>query len=567
MAKTKMFPNVATDEGKSEALKLTRAWKNFKAGLENEIHVRFRNYWRQEEGLSWDFRDYEPLKRLSKRLGEYVDLGLPKRLEDWRLESVADAGAKFLAAWAEANGDDKAVAVRLYWRSLQIEGWGHRSNYAFTREVEARGELKPVTEAAAIEAPKAEEVKAEAAEEPAPEAVEPEPVAAPEVEAALPSLSTKEEVAELVKNRKAFKAALESYAAGVMARPEGLRDYGKKMALLGRYSVANFMLIFGQLAQRGKQPEMVRPFSFWRMNGVCVQKGEKALFIRIPFKTTEWVDDQGRRVAPGTEGAEEQEEIHFGLGHVFDVSQMDPESLEIAGFKRFTYGVDAGTCDAAALWALIQSKDSRVHIGSGQAAGFTDGQNINVSALSSDAAAVHTWAHENGHILCGHTAEEDKTERGLREVEAEAAAVLVCGALGIDALDHGAAYAADWSKAGLTPEQAAKSLTKAEKAARAILDTLTGWGWKVPGMEETPKPEEPKKQPKAEAKAPKAAKRTAAPVAMAAEALPETGLEVKRLVLKLRTQKKTEEAKALLSAALKAKLISQGSYNFQLANL
>lgn|GEM_PF-5677426 len=565
MAKTKMFPNVATDEGRSEALRLARAWKNFKAGLENAVHLR-HHFGRLAAA------DVESLQRLTKRLAAYVEIEKPRHLIDWTPEFVADAGAKFLAAWAEANGDDKAVAVRLYWRSLKIESWGHRFNHAFLREVEARGEkalaeLKPVIDAAvsaiaaAVESeptPEPEPVAAPAAEEPA-----------PEVEAALPSLATKEDVAGLVKNQKAFKAALESYAAGVMARPEGLRDYGKKMALLGRYSVANFMLIFGQLAARGKQPEMVRPFSFWRMNGVCVQKGEKALFIRIPFKTTKWVDDQGRRVAPGTEGAEELEEIHFSLGHVFDVSQMDPESLEIAGFKRFSYGVDAGTCDAAALWALIQSKDSRVHIGSGRAAGFTDGQNINVSALSSDAAAVHTWAHENGHILCGHTAEEDKTERGLREVEAEAAAVLVCGALGIDALDRGAAYAADWSKAGLTPEQAAKSLAKAEKAARAILDTLTGWGWKVPGMEETA--EAPKAEPKPAPKAPKAVRKpraVAAPVAAAAELLPSTGLEVKRAVLSYRSKAgRIEEARGLLAGALKAKLISRGSYDFQMASL
>jgi len=85
------------------------------------------------------------------------------------------------------------------------------------------------------------------------------------------------------------------------------------------------------------------------------------------------------------------------------------------------------------------------------------------------AARAKTLAHELGHIVCGH---EDYTlkARGIKEVEAESVAYLVCLELGIRADGYTFPYVARWANGDAKLVQ--KTADAVLKASRAILDAL-----------------------------------------------------------------------------------------------
>lgn len=568
------FPELSTTEGQKEGAALVKSWTRWKEAL---IQALISHH----AGAAWSAPAVPAiLKKYSSELSAVKKSAAPSEF--------IDGASLFFGRWAAAYGDNCESAAKLCHRTFKraCPGWwtpnarvaegifaesgkywervsGKQPYYVFNK-LAAEEDAAKAESVEAVEAVKPEETKA-------PE-VETAPVeAAPEVAevAETPVLSDREEAFKFAKNKEAFTAAMNAYATGVLKTPDGILDYGRKMAFMGRYTMRNIALCAFQLRFSGRTPEMIRPFSWWKDHGAMVKKGEHALLIRVPrFAKVELEAVEVSEDAPST--VESEELVGFGFGRVFDLCQIDPETLEgvKAEMPSFSYGIDAGTCDAEALWNLILKSDKRVKIGSGAAAGFTNGEVIAVSNFSTAAAAVHTWAHECGHIGCGHFG-PSRPEQGQRELEAEATAMLVCAALGIDASEHAAAYAASWTGANLKPEDAAKALSLAEKVARQILGQLSAWGWNVPGAEKSPAKAPEVKAP-AKPKAKPAAKRgKAAAVAVAAEALPlpSDGVEVKRLVMRLRQQKRAEEARDLLQRAFAAKLISKGSLEFQLSHL
>ena len=77
-----------------------------------------------------------------------------------------------------------------------------------------------------------------------------------------------------------------------------------------------------------------------------------------------------------------------------------------------------------------------------------------------------TRFHELAHVLLGHTAERDQadseiTPRNLREVEAEAVAMLCCAALGLPGAEESRGYIQFWYGQGHPiPERSAQRILK-----------------------------------------------------------------------------------------------------------
>jgi hypothetical protein len=88
-------------------------------------------------------------------------------------------------------------------------------------------------------------------------------------------------------------------------------------------------------------------------------------------------------------------------------------------------------------------------------------------AVSPIAALPHkTFFHELAHVVLGHCAEQDlsdfeNTPRELREVEAEAVALLCCESLGLSGADFSRGYIQHWSQGQAINERSAQRIFRA----------------------------------------------------------------------------------------------------------
>jgi hypothetical protein len=101
----------------------------------------------------------------------------------------------------------------------------------------------------------------------------------------------------------------------------------------------------------------------------------------------------------------------------------------------------------------------------GNVQGYARERTIAVSPL---AALPHkTTFHELGHVLLGHTAEAElsdteHTPRSLREVEAEAVALICCESLDLPGADFARGYIQNWNASGEPiPEHSAQKIFRA----------------------------------------------------------------------------------------------------------
>ena len=100
-----------------------------------------------------------------------------------------------------------------------------------------------------------------------------------------------------------------------------------------------------------------------------------------------------------------------------------------------------------------------------------------------------TLFHETAHVILGHTSEADftdteRTPKNLREVEAEAVALLCCEALNLEGADYCRGYIQNWLCPAIgyngdaIPEKSAQKIFRAAdqilRAGRALAKTVRG---------------------------------------------------------------------------------------------
>lgn len=198
------------------------------------------------------------------------------------------------------------------------------------------------------------------------------------------------------------------------------------------YSIGNQILALSQCDARGIQPGPLSTFVGWKDKGRFVRKGEKALTLCMPVTCKRKADEAT------TEHASEAETQTFTRfvfrPNWFVLAQTDGQSVEAEPLPSW----DA----SRALVALDITEEPFAHL-DGNTQGYATGRTIVVSPIAD--LPHKTRFHELAHVVLGHTAEgqwhdDERTPRNVREVEAEAVALLCIDALGLPGGEYSRGY-------------------------------------------------------------------------------------------------------------------------------
>jgi hypothetical protein len=236
------------------------------------------------------------------------------------------------------------------------------------------------------------------------------------------------------------------------------------------YSLGNQLLAQAQCQMRGLQPGPINTFPKWKDLGRYVKRGERALTLCMPITCKRRNDtDDDESSSDGTFTS------FVYKARWFVLAQTDGDELQ----PQVTPEWDAKIA-LAALGIEMTPFDSI----DGNCQGFARKRSI---AINPVAQLPHkTLFHEMAHVTIGHTLESDfadteKTPRNLREVEAEAVALLCCEALGLEGADYCRGYLQNWLYQGIgydadaIPEKSAQKIFRAaDQILRAGQEQITG---------------------------------------------------------------------------------------------
>jgi antirestriction protein ArdC len=229
------------------------------------------------------------------------------------------------------------------------------------------------------------------------------------------------------------------------------------------YSLGNQLLALVQCQMRGLQPGPINTFPKWRELGRHVKRGERALMLCMPI-TRKRRDDK----ANDDSDSEGTFTSFVYKARWFALDQTEGEELQPQQIPEW----EVNRALAALKIELIPFDST-----DGNCQGFARRRQI---AINPVAQLPHkTLFHEAAHVTLGHTAEADfadaeTTPRNLREVEAEAVALLCCESLDIEGADYCRGYIQNWLYRGVgfdanaIPEKSAQKILRcADQIIRA----------------------------------------------------------------------------------------------------
>lgn len=231
------------------------------------------------------------------------------------------------------------------------------------------------------------------------------------------------------------------------------------------YSLGNQLLALVQCHMRGLQPGPINTFPKWRELGRHVKRGERALILCMPItckRRDETTDEEAN--GEGTFTSFVYKARWFALTQT-EGEDLQPQLIPDWDAKR-----------ALAALAIDQIPFDSTD---GNCQGFARKRQI---AINPVAQLPHkTLFHELAHVVIGHTTEADfadteKTPRNLREVEAEAVALLCCEALGLEGADYCRGYLQNWLYQGIGFDSNAIPEKSAQKILRAADRILRAGG-------------------------------------------------------------------------------------------
>jgi antirestriction protein ArdC len=207
-----------------------------------------------------------------------------------------------------------------------------------------------------------------------------------------------------------------------------------------------------QCAARGIPLGPIASFNRWKELGRHVRKGEKALELCMPLTCK-------RRTTDDSTDEPETFTRFVYRRNWFVLAQTDGAD--------FAPPPPAGWDKARALAALDITEIPFEHH-NGNVQGYARQRSVAVSPIA--AHTIKTLFHELAHVVIGHTAEaemrdDERTPRDIRELEAEATAMLCCAALGLPGLDDSRGYIQAWRGQGSEiPEASARRIFKTADA-------------------------------------------------------------------------------------------------------
>lgn len=222
------------------------------------------------------------------------------------------------------------------------------------------------------------------------------------------------------------------------------------------YSLGNQLLALVQCQMRGLQPGPINTFPKWQELGRHVKRGERALLLCMPITCK-------RRKETGDEETDGEGTFTSFVykARWFVLTQTEGEDLLPQVIPEW---------DAKRALTALAIDQIPFDSTDGNCQGFARKRQI---AINPVAQLPHkTLFHELAHVVIGHTAEADfadieKTPRNLREVEAEAVALLCCESLGLEGPDYCRGYLQNWLYQGIgfdanaIPEKSAQKIFRA----------------------------------------------------------------------------------------------------------
>lgn len=222
------------------------------------------------------------------------------------------------------------------------------------------------------------------------------------------------------------------------------------------YSVGNQMLAVWQCKTLNLEPGPINTFPKWKELGRHVKRGQRALTLCMPIT-------RKRRLEVSGDDKEERAGTYTSFiykARWFVLAQTEGEEPNPIAIPQWS-----------AEQALINLSIEQIafDLTDGNVQGFARRRQLAINPLAQ--LAHKTFLHEAAHIVLGHTSEGEfadgeTTPRNLREVEAEAVALLCCESLGLEGADFCRGYLQDWSRRGsgladdVTPEKSAQNLSR-----------------------------------------------------------------------------------------------------------
>ena len=298
------------------------------------------------------------------------------------------------------------------------------------------------------------------------------------------------QAAKAKKNAKALK--LKEVAEKINA---GLQDYIKSgryaellmcMSNLGKYSLNNQLWLMLQMPSVSK----VGTFKQWQAQGRTIKAGEKAIHLLAPITIVDKddkknSDDKTPTVANAVSAKPKKERVivvGFRSIPVFDISQTDgpelPKPIEVPEKTVPDYDKKV-----AGLMALAQKNGYKVSFDDQDMEDGCDGwcnhrtHEIHVRPYDNQYKMFSTLCHECGHMLA-HSKERSDFKgikvtdvRGIKELEAQSIAAVVCNSVGLPISDWDFGYIAGWA-GELAPERFRKNLEVILKCSKEELEAI-----------------------------------------------------------------------------------------------
>ena len=185
------------------------------------------------------------------------------------------------------------------------------------------------------------------------------------------------------------------------------------------YSFGNQLLAWAQCMQRGLTVGPLATYPRWKALGRQVRRGERALTLCMPVIVKRQSDD--------VDGDAEVFTRFVYRNNWFVLAQTEGADVPPLTIPDW----DSGTA-----LATLGVQEIPFEALNGNCLGYARERPIAINPLNP--LPHKTRFHELAHVLLGHTAEGgqqdgDDTPRDVREVEAEAVALLCCAALGLPA--------------------------------------------------------------------------------------------------------------------------------------
>jgi len=219
------------------------------------------------------------------------------------------------------------------------------------------------------------------------------------------------------------------------------------------YSIGNQILAIVQCQLRGLEAGPINTFPGWEALGRNVKRGERALTLCMPIT--------------GKVRKEETSEIDDKDAHTFTSFVYKPRWFVVSQTvgDEFTPSRLPEWDAQRALEALNIERIAFTET-NGNVQGYARKREVAINPVAQ--LPMKTLFHETAHVMLGHTSEADftdteRTPKNLREVEAEAVALLCCEALNLEGADYCRGYIQNWlcpavGNADVIPEKSAQKI-------------------------------------------------------------------------------------------------------------